>query len=275
MKPFLLNSSDEPAYIQSPWRIVLVVGFWILFGLALSLLLVASCAAQPTQSLREAMFGRSQSVARNIETPKISHLSADDDSFVLDQSSNTPLMRFDGDQEVWILTPSFGAKGDVVYKNDVGEPMLRSSRWGGLTLISQSRPEGDPVALIGKARAIESQRIGKDELFQILVNASRRASNAVHRLLPFDAPDVPHGADVLFADAANNATSAIVTISKEFQGQKTLSRVREVRLIEGRPPGVKLQDGVLELKLDPSRGYAGRPSSRRVSQAIRMSVKLR
>ena len=62
-----------------------------------------------------------------------------------------------------------------------------------------------------------------------------------------------------------------MNLSRQHNGQAVVSKVREVLLTEGRPPSVNLKEGVLELKLDVSRGWGGRPSSHRVMDVIRKS----
>ena len=63
--------------------------------------------------------------------------------FVFDMSvQGRPLIKFDDSGEVWALTPTAGPRGDTIYKNDMGEPMLRSTRLGGLTVFTQDRPMG-------------------------------------------------------------------------------------------------------------------------------------
>nr|QQZ52104.1 DUF4908 domain-containing protein [Phenylobacterium glaciei] len=43
-------------------------------------------------------------------------------------------------------------RGDIIYKNDLGEPVLRATRLGGLTLFTPDRPGGTAAALAGAVR---------------------------------------------------------------------------------------------------------------------------
>ena len=167
----------------------------------------------------------------------------------------------------------FGKKGDVIYKNDTGEAVLKSTRWGGMILFSDDRPMGDPAAVTGKAEAFIPGRMSPSLLFQSLVHASRRVSLAIGRNIGFDAPDVTPGADFLYADAAGVAAEALVQVSQQTRGKQIMAPVRSVQFIEGRPPSASLQNGILVLKLDISRGdWSGRPSSRRIFNVILTSA---
>ena len=53
--------------------------------------------------------------------------------FTLDTSGPLPLLRYSNSTEVWALRPQAAPRGDTLYVNDAGEPMLRATRLGGLT----------------------------------------------------------------------------------------------------------------------------------------------
>ena len=101
---------------------------------------VAACAgfgAAHGQSLKERMFGDHGQDGRTRSAPAVARFeSAEGASFILDESGRQPLLRFDGDPEVWSLTVTQGPKGDLIYKNDLGQPVLKSTRWGGMILFS-------------------------------------------------------------------------------------------------------------------------------------------
>lgn len=249
-----------------------------LFGVLLLLLSAAAGAAhaQTLKSLKDAMLGKHADDGRSRAAPKVAHyMSEDGESFVFDASQPVPLLRFDGDDEIFALTASAGTKGDVVYKNDVGEPVLKSMRWGGMVLFSDDRPMGDPVAVAGKADPFQPDVMTPALLWQSLARASRRATQALERLIPFDAPEVTPGSDALFADAFEVTSNAIVHVAAQNRGRQSLSGLREVQFVEGRPPSARLEKGVLTLKLDVSRGaWGGHVSSKRIINVLQTSYSI-
>ena len=91
-------------------------------------------------------------------------------------------MKFDDSPEIWALRPHPAPRGDVIYKNDLGEPMLRATRLGGLTLFTADRPGGSPAALTGAGGALRLAPLSPQALLEKLAQASARATRAARRL---------------------------------------------------------------------------------------------
>ena len=69
-------------------------------------------------------------------------------AFVIDNRDvRHPMLKFEDSPEVWVMSTSRGPRGDVLYKNDLGEPMLRATRLGGMTVFTDKRPGGSAAAL--------------------------------------------------------------------------------------------------------------------------------
>ena len=188
--------------------------------------------------------------------------------FVFDRSNGVILLKFDDHPEIWVLRPKTGPRGDTLYVNDVGQPVVRMTMRGGLTLFTPDRPTGAPVAFTAKADPLKPRRLSPGALLQHLAQASSKASKAARRLLPFAAPEVSPGAEVLLADAAYVAADGVAAAAATPAGRVRLSRLKEVRFTEGVQPSVRVQGLALEVVIAPGRGMAGRPSSRRAAQAI-------
>lgn len=229
--------------------------------------------AQIGHSLREALFGNKSRDSQSHALPPVGHfVSEDGASFVFDQTHSNALMRFDGDDETWVLTPTPGPKGDVIYKNDVGQQVVKVTRWGGMILFTDDRPTGDPATVKGKADAFSAGHMSPGALFQGLLRASHRVSVALGRNLGFDAPDVSSGADYIYADAAQVTADALVRVASQPRGRKALDPVRSVQFIEGRPPSATLNNGTLVMKIDPDRGlWGGHVSSKRIANVVMAS----
>ena len=205
---------------------------------------------------------------RRAEAPPIAHYVSDEGvRFVLDRSTSTPLLKFEESREVLVLRPSLAARGDTVYRDDLGEPVLRLTKLGGLILFARGRPGGAPVALAGEAQALRLQALTAAGLGQKLLQASIRASHAARHLVVFDAQEVTSGSEALFADAATVAAEAVGRIAKRRDGQTLLGRFARVLFTPGAPSGTTVADGVMHITLDPGLGLAGRPSSGRIVAA--------
>ena len=203
------------------------------------------------------------------EAPHVARYLVDDGGvFVLDRSAREPLLKFDDSPEIWALFPSRGPRGDVIYKNDVGEPMLRFTRLGGLTVFTVRRPGGSAASVAGVTSALRLASIGPVALYQRLFQASVRSSRAAQHLVGFEAPDADPASDGLIADAAVVVTEAMVTLSSRADGKPFLARVAKVVFRVGKQPQAKFADGAISVTLVPPLGIAGRPSSRRILWAV-------
>ena len=139
-----------------------------------------------------------------------------DMGFVLDRSAPTPLLRYDDSPEIWVLSPQPASHGDVIYKNDVGEPVLRATRLGGMTVFTLAHPGGAPAALVSEAPALRPvATLTPNMLLQRLAQASAHASRAAQRLVVFDAPDVTAQTASLVADAATVTAEAIESMARD------------------------------------------------------------
>ena len=121
----------------------------------LSCLVAAAPVLARPISLREILsdtLGRE--TQRHRKPPPVARYTPDKgEAFVLDRSTATPLLRFEDSQEIWVLQSQPGPRGDIIYKNDVGEPVLRYTRLGGVTLFTDNRPDGEAAAFTGEAGA--------------------------------------------------------------------------------------------------------------------------
>jgi hypothetical protein len=213
---------------------------------------------------REGFEGRESSVP-----PVARYVSEEGDGFVLDRSQGRVLLKFDDSPEVWALQAQPAPRGDVIYKNDLGEPVLRATRLGGVTLFTEQRPGGSAAAFAGGGAPLRLQTMGPQTLLERLAQASARASHAAKRVIPFDADATP-ASSALIADAAMVTSEAVVRMTRRSDSRVLLARLRQVRLTEGRRPGVELTKGALQVTVAPALGVAGRPSSDRIVAAVEL-----
>lgn len=229
--------------------------------------LATSASALEPGALRDSLFGGKPTMADpRTGQPVARYVSQEGDVFVLDRSQPRPLLKFDDNPEVWVLRPQLAPRGDVLYMNDLGEPVLRATRLGGLTLFTNDRPGGTAAALAGAGQNLRLAQMGPQQLLERLAQASARATRAARRLIPFEA-DASPGSSALTADAAMIVAEAIIRMSKRPDSRDLLARIGKVRLVEGRKPQAEVSRGVVQVTVSPRDGLAGRPSSERIIAA--------
>lgn len=239
----------------------------VVAGLCLAVTHAAPAEAMIVRAsmLGQFIFGAPAEDDRSAPAPPVARYVSDQGQmFVLDRSSSTPLMKFEDSPEVLALSPTPAARGDTIYRNDMGEPVLRITRLGGLTVFIPGRPTGAPVAFAGQAAGIRLVPMSAGALLQRLALASARASRAAKHLIAFDAQEVIPGSEAIFADAAFVTTQALVRLSVQRDGETVLARIGRVLFVPGSKGSVSLNHGVLNITVNPSQGLAGRPSSARV-----------
>ena len=237
----------------------------ILGGIALAFSAVAPALAGP--SLGDALFGRQDDGRRNAPPPVARYVSEAGAGFVFDRTTPQGLLKFEGSPEVWVLDPQAAPRGDVIYKNDLGEPMLRVTRLGGVTLFTEAQPGGAAVALSGESSPLRLSMISPGEPIRRIRLAAARASRAAQRQI-----DIEFAADnesaPLIADAALVLSDAVVRVAQRVDGKKLLGGFGKISIQPGKKPSVKVEKTVLEIRVTPSMGLAGRPSSERIAYAV-------
>lgn len=225
----------------------------------------ASALAAP--SFSDALHGREDS--RRANAPAVArYVSETGSSFVVDRSAGSRLLlKFENSPEVWVLDGHAAPRGDTIYKNDQGEAVLRATRLGGMTIFTDKQPGGAAVALVGESSPLRLPRIGPAELIQHIRIAAARAGRAAQRQI-----DIEFAADSdsasLIADAATAFSEAVIRLADRADGRKLLSNFGKIRIEAAKKPSVKISDKrVLEIKVTPAMGLAGRPSSERIAYA--------
>ena len=230
---------------------------------ALAAAMVVCAPALAQTSLRDHLTARPGAAP-----PVARYVAGDDREFVLDRTGPSALLKFEDDPEVWALRPSPGPRGDVIYRDDTGRPVVRATRLGGVTVFTPDRPGGVPAAVAGQAARIRPAAMSAIQLLKHLARQSVRASRALGRRIDFDALDVSPGEEVLYADAAAVTADAITEASQQTRARASLKNVRRVELASGGQPDVGVRGDTVRVVVSPPQGLAGRPSSRRILNAM-------
>ena len=195
--------------------------------------------------------------------------SEDGAAFILDRSQGPVLFRFEASHEVWVLTPRRVGRGDLIYLDDAGQPLLRATKLGGMTVFTPETPTGSAAALAGRAPPIRTlSALSPTGLLQKLTLASAKASRAVQKLVTFDAEDVTTDSAPLFADSALTAAEAFVQMARRADSRAKAIQIDRVLLIQGDNSDARRQGSQIVITIVPDDGVAGRPSSAKVAKAI-------
>lgn len=217
--------------------------------------------------MRNGLFGGAQPDRRQSAAfPVARYVSEDGDVFTLDRTQPRPLLKFDSSGEVWVLQAQPAPRGDVIYKNELGEPVLRATRLGGVTVFTEHRPDGEAAALAGAGPPLRLLLLAPQAVLERLAQASFRATRAARHLVVFDADGGSGAPDAaaLIADAAMVASLAVARCADKPEAQSFLAGLKRVFLVEGHHSGLRFDQGTLTITVAPKQGVAGRPSSNRI-----------
>jgi hypothetical protein len=247
---------------------VAAIRFILTRAVGLAAVATAVAAAAAPMSLHEAFMGGH--LADKPTGPPTARYQTDEGSvFILDRSTSKTLLKFDNDPEIWVLRPANGPRGDVIYRNDLGEEMLRATNLGGVTVFTERRPEGSAAAFDGVSPPLRFGALGPAAVFSRFYQATVRASAAARRGIGFvTGKDADPKTGAAYADAAQVTSEAIVDIADRPNGRLLLSRIDDVIITQGGAPNVSLRKGKLTVTIVAKQGFAGRPSSRRIERAI-------
>ncbi|MEQ1930410.1 MAG: DUF4908 domain-containing protein [Parvularculaceae bacterium] len=198
-------------------------------------------------------------------------------------------------EEVFVATGSRGPRGDIIYKGESGELLLRIMSYGGATVFwpgktngeAASRSYGDDAALdLAPASSVDARRradlaseklrelIGEPVVFDIGASAPVMAARADLAPAAGTVAGEPPAEDAtVLADAIMRAAAGLTEVAKDETGARVLrERIGRVAFTPGTPPRLSLDGKTLKVVYDPSADAAGRSSSRAVRQFLENSL---
>lgn len=201
-------------------------------------------------------------------TPPVGrYISESGEAFTLDRSGQRPLLRFDRRDETWVLRPTAAPRGDVIYRNDAGQQILRMTPGGGMTVFTARAPGGSPASFTGPGETLSPPSLGPAQLFQLMARRSAMLSQTMGRLIEINV-DTDEEAEGLTVEALILSTDAVLRIARSPTGRSSLNQLRRIVIVQGGAATVTYARGELRIVVAPTQGVAGRPSSARVIRAF-------
>jgi hypothetical protein len=192
--------------------------------------------------------------------------------FIFDQSSGQPLILFRNSSEIVALTRSDAARNDRIYKNDVGEPVLRISGLGlGVTVYTAARPQGAPAEIVrGPAPPIRLQTIRDEtEYIQRGRIVQERLRRVMQRNFTVEVADIDQPeAWPLVVDAMELTAQFFEKNRDRIRSDSRYQHITRLLIIEGDEPEVRAFYDTLQVTVAATKGPWGRPSSAKIALAL-------
>ena len=192
---------------------------------------------------------------------------ASDKNFVIEERGRGALMQFEGSKEVIPLQAVPAPRGDTVLKSDSGQVMLRKTEAGNMVSFIGNK-DGAPADIIGRAASLNAPAMpaSLDELRK--QSAARLSRIAGHEVTIFGTAEFANNEEWA-ADALTNVEIGVERANGP--AGRVASKLLAVRLVPAKVQSVTFKDGELLLGVNPAQGYAGRPSSDAISNALTAS----
>lgn len=275
-------------------------GIFALMMAAASLFAIAGAQGVAPSSLRadpfSALVGKRKPAAERMaaQTAVERYVIATDDRVFLFQSNNgVGRLKFlcgesdkrlscviDGvnpAEEIHALTASRVSRGDVIWRNNEGQTLLRVAAYGGVTVLwpgdarahAASKSFGEDPPLILDFATVETAR-ARAQIATALISAKVAAP------IVFDigdpGPDSAGGASVL-ADAVVRAADGVARVAEDPTGARVIAaRIRQVRFRPMTGPSLGMDKDALTIGYNPSGDVDARPSSARVARFLEESL---
>lgn len=221
-------------------------------------------------------MGAMDTRAYSREPPRIAHYVSDFArvGFVLDFSGELPKLKFDGSEEILVLRWQPAAGGDRLLIRDDGEPVLRFSGLGGITLFTPALRGGTPVAPDRQVpplmSPVPSIALVRDIAGRIMMQLRGETGKEILLEANWNAIAGDPAARAILFDAIRNAGSALFEVARSGPGRGAVANyLNRVRFVHSRQPGVFLQGDMLIVNFTVEQGLAGRPSSFAILRQLR------
>ena len=224
---------------------------------------------------REAMAQSTSTISENSYT-----YGDGSDAFVLRRSLIKQLgydavLQFSESNEIWTLTKSQGARGSVVYKNDMGRVFLRVNPIGSATLYPTPESMGIPVERLSDFQFETVSPQPND--FIVADTASVEEWGQVYEYAgnKIEAPDTKKDlvkskiefqgwprSKIAYQNEIRNHVSAFLETNQDQGIDKVIVKIAE-------KPAALHDKSNLTIWVNPTLGYAGRPSTEKMLVNIR------
>ncbi|WP_411816628.1 DUF4908 domain-containing protein [Hyphococcus sp. DH-69] len=172
--------------------------------------------------------------------------------------------------EIYQLNAIRGPRGDVIYKNDEGETLLRIAAYGGATVFWPGEIQGTAASKsFGDDHSLSLIFEGRQVAVMRAQSAAAHISAKTGTPILFDISAAPRGPGqnaAVLADAILTAAKGLASVASDPTGARVIAaRIKRVSFVPGGAADVTLDGAVLRITYAPDQDIDGRPSSSKIS----------
>lgn len=187
--------------------------------------------------------------------------------FIFDRSGDAALLRERDapDSEVLVLYPDRAPGGGTAFITDTGREVIRLTGLGGATYFPSSAPDGVIADFASPAGALAPPPRSPTEVRNRAEELAAEMAAALDRSISVQYAPAPRAGLGVQHDTLQMIAFAFDAVRAE---RRRLRGVEHVRIELGEAPAAYRQDSALVVVIAPELGYAGRPSSAFIGQAL-------
>ncbi len=175
--------------------------------------------------------------------------------------------------EIYVLAPTRGPRGDIIYKNAQGDALLRIASYGGATVFWPGESAGLAASKsFGDDRALRLPFVSYETALRRAQGATAILSAATGAPIIFDvgAPPAVEGVNAaVLSDAVVVTAKAISGVADDPTGARIIAaRIKKTVFIADTTPGIQLNESALEIRYAPILDIKGRPSSAEITHFL-------
>jgi hypothetical protein len=201
------------------------------------------------------------------------YLAGDTVAFELSEDNGNYLLRFKGSPEVFVLYADHGSLGSRLLKYDSGETALNVSGWGGMTLYTDTAPQGLPAVRTGDTLAPTPPLVSIQDMQNAAGDEAERLAYVrrinVQFTADWNALNENAGSRAFAFETMENTAHGIERFSSGTGQRDAFTKhVSTVTIVPGSKPTLGLNGRNLVVTFNPNHGYAGCASSRAIARAL-------
>jgi Domain of unknown function (DUF4908) len=201
------------------------------------------------------------------------YLAGDTLQFELDSAGGNYLLRLRGSPEVFVLYADHGSLGGRILKYDSGETAINVAGWGGMTLYTDTAPQGLPAVRTGDSISPQPPLVSVQDMQNTAGDETEHLAYVRRINVQFTADWNALGNNPslrTFAfDTMENAARGIERFCGAGAAHDNFARrISTVMIATGNRPTIALSGRTLTVTFNPGQGFIGRASSRAIARAL-------
>jgi len=204
---------------------------------------------------------------RRVEVPDVAQFHRQDGrrGFILDRTGEVWLLKPLDEDEVLALSAQRAPGGDTSFVSDWGDEVIRVSPIGAVTYYPEDQPNGVIAEAWEPARPLRTPHAGVGDLRERSTSAAVELAELFGRPIQVEYGAAPLDGLGIMVEAFDLTVKGI---ARALTGGADLDGLQRVKIAPSDTADIEINGDLFIVWVNPLGGYAGRPSSMRISRTL-------